>query len=142
MDENQLNTCLCLLEMSSQTTQNFFFTLTAILPLTVKARTFSSTDKMMSRMLTTETLSFRNKTKDFIPFLLLQPLIHSSSSLFSSPLFDSASHRVSSAEFISTCPLSYAKIINENIIYNLSPDESLSLLESGISFNRAQGTSF
>lgn len=141
MDENQCNTCLCVLEMSSQT-KFIFITLTVILPLTVKARTFSSTDKMMSKMLATEILSFVNKTKDFISFLLLQPLIHSSSSLISSPLFDSASHRVSSAEFISTYPLSYAKIINENIIYNLPPDEVLSLLESGTSFNRVQGTSF
>lgn len=121
----------------SDKTKFIFFTLTAILPLTVKARTFSSTDKMMSKILTTETLSFVNKTKGFIPFLLLQPLIHSSSSLISSPLFDSASHRVSSAELISTCPLSYVKIINENIIFNLPLDEAqvfwkVALLSTGL----------
>lgn len=120
----------------------FLFTLTAILQLTIKARTFSSTDKLMNNMLTTETLGFTYKTKDFIPFLWPRPLIHSSSSPISKPsLFDSASHRASSAKFISTCPLSFAKIINENIIYNLSPDQPPSLLERGTSFSSAQATS-
>lgn len=31
---------------------------------------------------------------------------------------------------------------SENIIHDLPPDEALSLLESGISLNRVQGTSF
>lgn len=119
-----------------------FFTLTTILQLSTKARTFSSTEKLMSDLLTTETFSFTYKTKNFIPFLLLPHLIHSSSSLISTPsLFDSASHRVSSAKFISTHPLSYAKIINENIIYNLPPDQPPSLLEGGTSFSVAQATS-
>lgn len=139
-DTNQLNTSLCLLEMFFPDRTEFTFSaITAILSLATKSRTFSPPRQAEERPVRSRYSQLHAvKPKNFISFLLLQPFIHSCSSLISNPsLFDSASHNASPANFISTFPLSYAKIINESTIRKLALDKPLSLLERGISASTA-----